>query len=153
VPHDDPAQEEAALLPPLAGHTPRFWYRLQFDPGDEEIAMSHLHVEHISSQDGRSLVYRLSGVLGESSYSYDFSEELRNRLKDGPDRIVLNLENLEYITSSGVGIIAAGFTSAMRSEKQFVLCSVPKKVRRVLDICGILDVVKAYDTEDGALNA
>ncbi len=113
-----------------------------------EIApMRQLQVEHISSQDGRSLVYRLRGVLGESTYSYEFGEELRQRLKDGPQRVVLNLEQLEYITSAGVGIIAAAFTSARRTDKTLVLAGVPKHVRRVLDICGILDVLKAYDTE------
>ncbi len=113
--------------------------------------MSHLDVEHISSQDGKSLVYRLSGILGESTYSYEFGEELRQRVKDGPERVVLNLEHLEYITSAGVGVIAAAFTSARNANRTLVLASVPPKVRRVLDICGILDVVQAYDTEAAAV--
>jgi len=115
--------------------------------------MDHLQVEHITSQDGKSLVYRLRGVLGESSYSFDFSDELRERLKDGPEKIVLDLEHLEYITSAGVGVIAAGFTSATRSGKRLVLCAIPKKVERVLDICGILDVVPCYASEAAALEA
>lgn len=115
--------------------------------------MSHLDVEHITTQDGKCLIYRLSGVLGESSYSYEFGEEVRQRLKDGPDRVVLNLENLEYITSSGVGIIAGSYTSAKNADKALVLSTVPKKVRRVLDICGILDVIPLYDTEDEATSA
>ncbi|MFV1958912.1 MAG: STAS domain-containing protein [Planctomycetota bacterium] len=115
--------------------------------------MGHLQVEHITSQDGKSLVYRLRGVLGESSYSFDFADELRERLEDGPERIILDLENLEYITSSGVGVIAAGYTSATRAGKRFVLCAVPKSVRRVLDICGILDVVPCFESEAAALEA
>ena len=115
--------------------------------------MSHLSVEHITTQDGKCLIYRLSGVLGESSYSFEFGEELRQRLKDGPDRVILNLENLEYITSSGVGIIAASDTSAKNAEKVFVLSNVPKKVRRVLDICGILDVIAVHETEEQASSA
>ena len=115
--------------------------------------MTHLHVEHITSQDGKSLIYRLRGVLGESSYSYEFSDDMRKSVKDGPEKVILNLEHLEYITSAGVGVIAAGYTSAQRAEKQMLLCNVTPKVRRVLEICGILDVVKAYETEQDALNA
>ena len=115
--------------------------------------MTHLNVDSHLSDDGKSLVYRLSGVLGESSYSFEFGEELRGKLKDGPDGVVLNLQDLEYITSSGVGIIASAFTSARRAEKTFVLAAIPQKVRRVLDICGILDVVQAYDSESEALSA
>ena len=41
--------------------------------------MSELEVEHITRQDGKTLVYRLRGVLGESTYSFEFLEELRAR--------------------------------------------------------------------------
>ncbi len=113
--------------------------------------MTHLHVEHMFSPDGKSLIYRLRGVLGESTYSYDFSDDMRKSIKDGPDLVILNLEKLEYITSAGVGVIAAGYTSAQRADKRLLLCCVPPKVRRVLEICGILDVVRACDTEADAL--
>ena len=115
--------------------------------------MTHLHVEHITSQDGKSLIYRLRGVLGESIYSYEFSDDMRKSVKDGPEKVILNLEKLEYITSAGVGVIAAGYTSAQRAQKRLMLCSVTPKVRRVLEICGILDVVPAYDSEAEALEA
>jgi anti-sigma B factor antagonist len=113
--------------------------------------MNHLNVESATAEGGRVQVYRLSGVLGESSYSYEFGEQLRGSFKEGPTLVVLNLQNLEYITSAGVGVIASSFTSARRAEKNFVLACVPAKVRRVLDICGILDVVKAYDDEAEAI--
>jgi len=115
--------------------------------------MTHLHVEHIMSPDGKSLIYRLRGVLGESTYSYDFSDDMRKSIKDGPEKVILNLEKLEYITSAGVGVIAAGYTSAQRADKRLLLCAVTPKVRRVLEICGILDVVPACDTEAEALAA
>jgi anti-sigma B factor antagonist len=115
--------------------------------------MSGLEVEHITRQDGKTFVYRLRGVLGESTYSFDFLEELRRQVKEGPERIVLNLADLEYITSSGVGIIAAAYTSARRAGKTLCLVNVPSKVQRVLDICGVFDAVSHYDSEDEAASA
>lgn len=112
--------------------------------------MSGLQVEHITRQDGNTFVYRLRGVLGESTYSFEFLEELRRQVKQGPDRIVLNLEHLEYITSSGVGVIAAAYTSARRAGKVFCLAAVPPKVRRVLEICGVFDTIDHYQSEDEA---
>ena len=112
--------------------------------------MSGLEVEHITRQDGKTMVYRLRGVLGESTYSFEFLEELRRQVKEGADRIVLNLEHLEYITSSGVGVVAAAYTSARRAEKSFSLVAVPPKVQRVLDICGVFDAVDHYPSEDEA---
>ncbi len=112
--------------------------------------MSSLQVEHITRQDGKTFVYRLRGVLGESTYSFEFLEELRRQVKEGPERIVLNLQELEYITSSGVGVIAAAYTSARRAGKRLCLAAVPSKVQRVLDICGVFDAVDHYDSEDEA---
>ena len=112
--------------------------------------MTHLEVEHITRQDGKTVVYRLRGVLGESTYSFDFLEELRRQVRAGPDRIVLDLSGLEYITSSGVGVVAAAYTSARRAEKRLCLAAVPPKVQRVLDICGVFDAVDHFDTEDEA---
>ena len=112
--------------------------------------MSGLQVEHISRQDGKALVYRLRGVLGESSYSYEFLEELRRQVREGPSLIVLNLEGLDYITSSGVGVVAAAYTSAIRAKKGFALVGVKPPVQRVLDICGVFSNVDHFETEDEA---
>ena len=93
--------------------------------------MTHLHVEHITSQDGKSLIYRLRGVLGESTYSYDFSDDMRKSVKDGPEKVILNLEKLEYITSAGVGVIAAGFTSAQRADERRTMVGSGDRSQRV----------------------
>lgn len=113
--------------------------------------MSELQVEHISRQDGRALVYRLRGVLGESTRSYEFLDELRRQIGAGPERIILNLEHVEYISSSGAGVIAAAFVSAQRAGKSFALVAIPRAVERVLGILGFLDLVEHYATEDEAV--
>jgi anti-anti-sigma factor len=115
--------------------------------------MTNLNVDKVPSPDGKTLVYRMKGALGETHFAYDLVEEMRQAYQAGTERVVLNLSKLDYITSSGVGIIAAGFTSARRAEKKFFLVGIPKKVRHVLDITGILDVVKHFDTEEQALAA
>mgnify|MGYP001825014199 CR=1 FL=1 len=115
--------------------------------------MTQLSVEHIARQDGRTLVYRLRGVLGESSYSFELLEEVRRQMREGPERIVFNLEHLEYITSTGVGVIAASLASARRNEKGFAVSGVPSQVRKVLEIAYIWPVLDHYDTEDEAVAA
>jgi anti-anti-sigma factor len=115
--------------------------------------MSTLHIEHITRPDGQALIYRLRGVLGESGYSYDFLEELRRQVHEGPPRIVLNLEHLEYATSSGVGVIAAAYTSARKAKKTLTLVAAPPVVRRVLEICGLLAVIPHYASEEDACQA
>ena len=113
--------------------------------------MTQFRVEHIARQDGRALVYRLSGVLGESAYSFEFLEEIRRQMAEGPERIVLNLEDLEYITSTGVGVIAASLASAIRHDKHFALVAVPSAVRKVLEVAHIWPSLEHHATEDEAV--
>jgi anti-anti-sigma factor len=115
--------------------------------------MGNLKVEKIESPDGKSLVYRMEGSLGETHFAYDLVEEMRKAYQDGKERIVLNLSRLDYVTSAGVGIIAAGYTSSQRAKRKFFLVGVTPRVKRVLDITGILGVVEQFDTEERALAA
>jgi anti-anti-sigma factor len=115
--------------------------------------MSQLSVEHIARQDGRTLVYRMRGVLGESEYSFELLEEVRRQMREGPERVVFNLEQLEYITSTGVGVIAASLASARRNERGFALCGVPPQVQRVLEIAFIWPALEHFATEDEAVAA
>ena len=115
--------------------------------------MTQLSVEHIARQDGRTLVYRLRGVLGESAYSFDLLEEVRRQMREGPERIVFNLEHLEYITSTGVGVIAASLASARRNERVFAVSGCPPQIQKVLEIAYIWPVLDHYATEDEAVAA
>lgn len=97
------------------------------------------------------IVWRLSGVLTNSGESYAFLEDLRTRLRREPCSAILNLEKLDHITSAGVGIIAAAFTSACRAESRLVLCALPKQVEIVLNLVKLSSVVTSFRTEEEAL--
>jgi len=99
------------------------------------------------------LVYRLSGLLTSSHETYEFLEDLRRRLREEAPRAVLNLEGLERITSGGVGIIAACYTSAVNAGGRLVLAAVPKPVETILNIVHLLNVIESFPTEREALQA
>jgi anti-anti-sigma factor len=99
------------------------------------------------------LVYRLKGLLTNAPESYEFLEEVRRRLREESPRAVLNLQGVERITSGGVGIIAACFTSAINAEGKLVLAAVPKPVELILNIVCLLQVVESFATEGEAIAA
>ncbi|MHC5010815.1 MAG: STAS domain-containing protein [Planctomycetota bacterium] len=113
--------------------------------------MSELGVERIEKDEGRTRIYRLRGVLGETHFAYELADEMREALQGDLERLILNLSQVEHITSSGVGVVATGFTSAQRARKTFRLVGVTPRVRRILDLSGILGLVQQFETEDEAL--
>jgi anti-anti-sigma factor len=98
------------------------------------------------------LVWRLSGVLTSSKGSYDFLETLRARLQSEPRSVILDLEKVEHITSAGVGIVAAAYTSATNAGVKLVLTALPAQVETVLNLVNFLAVIEHFGTENEALD-
>ena len=98
------------------------------------------------------LAWRLSGVLTSSKESYDFLETLRARLRSEPRPVILNLDKVEHITSAGVGIVAAAYTSATNAGVRLVLASLPVQVKTILNLVNLLAVIEHFGTEKEALD-
>jgi anti-anti-sigma factor len=97
------------------------------------------------------LAWRLAGVLASSKEAYDFLEMLRARLRSDPRPVVLDLEKVEHITSAGVGIVAAAYTSATNAGVTLVLVALPAQVEAVLNVVNFLSVIEHFRTEGEAL--
>jgi anti-anti-sigma factor len=110
-------------------------------------------VEKLDHSDSGAVVYRFSGVMGESQHCYSFLERFLEELPAAPARIVFNLGGLENMFSSGIGIMANCYTKATEANKTLVLAAVPKVIHRTLTITGIQPMLKQYETEEEAIAA
>jgi anti-sigma B factor antagonist len=97
------------------------------------------------------LAWRLAGVMTSSKESYDFLETLRARLRLEPRPVILDFENVEHITSAGVGIVAAAYTSATNAGVKLVLTALPAQVETVLNLVNFLSVIEHFGSEKEAL--
>jgi anti-sigma B factor antagonist len=68
-------------------------------------------------------------------------------LKGGGKKIVLNLANIIYIDSSGVGELVSTYTTVAAHGGELKLLSLTKKVHEVLAITKLLTVFQVYDSE------
>lgn len=96
-------------------------------------------------------VFRFAGVLTNSRESYDFLERVQEETRKKPMRVVLNLSGLEHLTSAGLGIIAACFTSVTRSGGRMCLAGAEGRVRVILNVMRMLDVIENASTEEEAV--
>jgi anti-anti-sigma factor len=65
----------------------------------------------------------------------------------------LNLQRVERMTSPGVGVIAACFTSAQNAGKRLALSAVPKVHQRVLEVAGLASVIPIRPSDAEAISA
>ncbi len=107
--------------------------------------------ERSESGGGGVTVFRFSGVLTNTRESYDFLDHVQEETRKRPMRIVLNLAGLEHLTSAGLGIIAACFTSVTRSGGKMCLAGAEGRVRVILNVMRMLDVIQNTATEEEAI--
>ena len=102
--------------------------------------------------DGVSLV-ALSGriVLGEESNA--LREKLKGLLAAGKHKIVLNMAEIEYIDSSGLGALVAAHLSAKNAGASIRLCNLGNKFHEVLQLTKLLTIFDVYDTEATAVSS
>jgi stage II sporulation protein AA (anti-sigma F factor antagonist) len=70
-----------------------------------------------------------------------------NRLQ----RLVLNLQGLTFMDSSGVGVILGRYKQLQQKQGQMAICETPRAVAKVLEISGVPRVIPFYKSEVEAL--
>lgn len=83
--------------------------------------------------------------------------ELRNRirelLKSGSKNILLNLGEVSYMDSSGIGELVSAYTSVTNQGGQLKLLNLTKKLHELLAITKLLTVFESYENENQALQS
>ena len=76
---------------------------------------------------------------------------IKDLLHNGVKQIVLNLAEVNYIDSSGVGELVSSFTTVAKEGGQLKLLHLTDKVKEILAITRLLTVFQVYDNEQEAV--
>ena len=90
-------------------------------------------------------------VFGEESSL--LRDEVKKAITDGNKRIVLNLGEISYIDSGGLGTLVALHTSARNVGANIKLAGLTKRVGDLLQVTKLLTVFDVHNTEYEALEA
>jgi anti-sigma B factor antagonist len=105
-----------------------------------------------SEVDGVSVV-ELEGriVMGEESSS--LREKLKSLVAAGKKKIVLNMANIKYIDSAGLGTLVAAHVSAKSQGASVRLCNLGQKFHEIMQVTRLLTVFDVYDTQAAAVSS
>ena len=88
-------------------------------------------------------------VLGEESNA--MREQVKSLLAANKKKIVLNMANVTYIDSAGLGTLVASFHSARSQGATLKLANLGDKFREVLQVTKLLTVFEVFNTEATAV--
>jgi anti-sigma B factor antagonist len=96
-------------------------------------------------------VLDLSGkiVLGEGDGQV--RDRIKDLLSDGQRRILLNLGDVNYIDSAGLGALISSYTTTKREGGQLKLVNLTRRIQDLLAITKLITVFDTYDDEKEAL--
>jgi len=90
-------------------------------------------------------------VLGEESNS--LREKLKSLVAAGKNKIVLNVANIKYIDSTGLGTLVAAHVSAKTQGASVRLCHLGQKFYEVMQVTKLLTVFDVYETQAAAVSS
>lgn len=89
----------------------------------------------------------LSGRIALGEGSALLRKTIRDLLDDGNNKILLNLGDVNYIDSSGIGELVSGFTAVRSRGGELKLLHLTKKVHDLLQITKLFTVFDVYTDE------
>ncbi|UOQ85928.1 anti-sigma F factor antagonist [Gracilibacillus salinarum] len=99
------------------------------------------------------LIVRLDGELDHHSAArlkIEWQEQLQ---KQGIQHVILNLNALHFMDSSGLGVVLGRYKEVKQLGGEMIVCSVNPAVKRLFDMSGLFKIVRLESNEDFALSS
>ncbi len=90
-------------------------------------------------------------TLGEGAST--FRDTVRELASKGHKKMLLNLAEVSYIDSSGIGEMVSGFTTVANQGGQLKLLNLTKRVKDLLQITKLYTVFEVFDDEAAAIRS
>jgi anti-sigma B factor antagonist len=95
----------------------------------------------------------LSGRITLGEGSVVLRDQIRDLLGKGEKKLLLNLGDVTYIDSSGIGELVSAFTTVRNQGGELKLLNLTKKVHDLLQITKLYTVFDVKDDEASAVKA
>lgn len=96
--------------------------------------------------EGDVSVIACAGPIQIGETANRFRDVLRDTLRSGAKKILLDMQGVKYVDSTGIGELVGLFTNASEVAASVRLCNVPQKVRDVLEVTRLITVFEVYGT-------
>ncbi len=103
-------------------------------------------------QDDVIIIY-LSGRL-DVHLSSDIEKEINRIISENPEvHLLLDLTDVEYMSSSGLRIFVSTMRILRDNQKKLKLCNINSAVRKIFEVVELMDMFDIYQSEKEALES
>lgn len=95
----------------------------------------------------------LSGKITIGESSVELRNKIRELVKSNQKKILLNMGDVSYMDSSGIGELVSAYTNVTNQGGQLKLLNLTKKLHELLAITKLLTVFESFENEHQALQS
>jgi len=110
-----------------------------------------MHIEERNVGDVVVLDMKGKITLGEGDEL--LKDKVNSLVNQGHKKIILNLADVPYVDSAGLGEIVRCYTTVSRKGGKLKLLNLTKKIQDLLAITKLLTVFETYDSEEEAVRS
>ena len=110
-----------------------------------------MHIEERSAGDVTLLDLKGKMTLGDGDEL--LKDKINSLANQGNRKLLLNLAEVPYIDSAGLGAIVGAYTTVTRQGGQLKLLNLTKRITDLLAITKLLTVFETYETEADAVRS
>lgn len=81
-----------------------------------------------------------------------FRKAMAQFIQKPAEYLILNMEQVKYINSAGLGIIANSVMTARKQQKELVIAGVQDTLQEIFHIVKFASFIKLFNTEKDAIN-
>ncbi len=102
---------------------------------------------------GDVLVFVFSGELMGGEETKIFQERIYRAIRQGTVSIVIDMKDVKWMNSSGLGMLMAGLTTLRGSEGNLKLANASERVRRPIEIAKLDKILQIFGSVDAAVES
>jgi anti-sigma B factor antagonist len=99
------------------------------------------------------LIVKLEGELLGGSEGKLFQDRLYQAIRDGQVNMIVDMEGIKWMNSSGLGIIMAGLSTLRGSGGDLRLAGMSERVRRPIEVTRLDSVIMMYKSVEDAIKS
>ena len=103
------------------------------------------------SESGQVTIVGISGKLMGGAGADTFRNLIHQLIKSGKKRVLVDLANVKWVNSTGVGILITGYTTMRRNKGDLKLLNVSNKIQSILYVTKLNLIFECFDDEDEAI--
>lgn len=100
-----------------------------------------------------AIVFRLKGNVMGGPDGANFREQLDELKEEGRTNVVMDVSRVNFMNSSGLGLLVGGLTSMRNAGGDVRLANVADRIRSLLIITKLITIFKTYDSVDEAVES